>query len=105
MMRSVTLAITGFRSVMPARSVALDQRDRARRTPASRGVILQRHIDRRPGVADRIDALPLRLDLIAAHEQGLDALDEFEQPPHISDAAAVDGEAVRGRDVHRERKS
>src|SRR3546814_3713458 len=86
---------------MPARSVALDQRDRARRTPASRGVILRRHIDRRPGVADRIDPLPLRLDLIAAHEQGLVALDEIEQQPLISDAAALAGEAVRERDVHR----
>src|SRR3546814_15376239 len=86
---------------MPARSVALDQRDRARRTPASRGVILRRHIDRRPGVADRIDPLPLRLDLIAAHEQGLVALDEIEQQPLTSDAAALAGEAGRARAVHR----
>src|SRR3546814_11257852 len=70
---------------MPARPVALDQRDRARRAPASRGVGLRRHVDRGPGVADRIDPLPLRFDLVAAPEQGLVALDEVEQQPFIGD--------------------
>src|SRR3546814_15820611 len=64
---------------MPARPIALDQRNRRTRPPASRGVILRRHVDLGPGVADRIDPLPLRLDLVAADEQGLVALDEVEQ--------------------------
>src|SRR3546814_6002322 len=67
----------------------------------SRGVILRRHVDLGPRIADRIDPLPLRLDLVAAHEQGLVALDEVEQQTLVSDAAACAGKAVRERDVHR----
>src|SRR3546814_2556770 len=41
------------RSIMPARPVALDQRDRRARSPAAGGVGLRRHADCGPGVADR----------------------------------------------------
>src|SRR3546814_18478044 len=85
------------RSIMPARPVALDQRDRRARSPAAGGVGLRRHADCGPGVADRIDPLPLRLHLIAAHEQGLVALDEIEQQPFIGDAPPLAREAVRDR--------
>src|SRR3546814_14790932 len=42
------------RSIMPARPVALDQRDRRARSPAAGGVGLRRHAASGPGLADRI---------------------------------------------------
>ena len=55
--------------LVPGASVALDQRDRGGRPPGSSGVGSWRLAHRGPGLADRIDETPGRLDFVAAHEQ------------------------------------
>ena len=49
----------------------------------------------------RVDPRPLRLDLVAAHEQGRVALDQVEQQPLVGDAPALLGEGVGQADVER----
>src|SRR5690606_39829850 len=75
---------------MPGAPVALDQRDGRRRPPRAGGVgphILRRL---RPCSKDRVDPAPGRLDLVAAHEQGLVAADDvhhetFRSEEHTSE--------------------
>ena len=62
--------------------------------PAARAVSLGRRLGLGPGVRGSIDPLPLRLDLVAAHEQGRVALDQVEQQPLIGDPAARVGESI-----------
>src|ERR1700731_2088265 len=54
----------------PAASVALDQGDRGGGPPSAGKIGPRRFIHLVPGLADRIDPAPRRLDLVAAHEQG-----------------------------------
>ena len=64
---------------MPAHSIALGQRDRRAGAPGPGSVGLRGQAGLRPAGANGVDPFPLRLDLVAAHEQRLVALDEIEQ--------------------------
>ena len=56
----------------------------------------------RPGGADAVDPRPLRLDLVAADEQGRIALDQVEQQPLIGDPAAIFAEGIGKADIERD---
>src|SRR5690348_6940794 len=57
-------------SIMPAHSVALSQSDGGRRAPGPRGIGLGSDLMRDPAIANAVNPFPLRLDLVAPHEQG-----------------------------------
>src|SRR5690348_6471276 len=86
---------------VPADAVTLRQRDCGGRTPGSRGVRPRTHALLRPGGADSVDPRPLRLDLVAADEQGWIAFDEVEQQPLVGDPASVLAERIGEADVER----
>src|SRR3990170_2442043 len=56
--------------LVPADPVALGQRNRGGRSPGAGGIRPRCQPRLRPGGADGVDPGPLRLDLVAAHEQG-----------------------------------
>src|SRR3546814_18989914 len=63
--------------------VALGERDRRRRLPASRRIGLGLDGILGPAAADRVEPLPLRLHLDAANEQRRIHLDKVETQSHI----------------------
>src|SRR5690606_14625705 len=71
--------------LMPAHSVALRERNRRARAPAAGVVGPGRQSFALPLRADRIDPSPLRLDLVAPHEQRLVAFEQIEQQPLVGD--------------------
>ena len=87
---------------MPADAVALGQRDGGRWPPRPRGIRPRRHALLGPGGADLVDPGPLRLDLVAADEQGRVALDEVEQQPLIGDPPAILAEGIGKPDIERD---
>src|SRR4051812_7915298 len=88
-------------SIMPTHSVAFSQGNRRRRPPGSRRIGFRRHAIGLPAVADRVDPLPLRLDLVPADEEGRVAFDQVEQQPFVGDTAAYIGKGVGHADVQR----
>ena len=85
--------------LMPSRSVSAIAAD-GPQVPA--GIGPRGHALLRPGGADPVDPRPLRLDLVAADEQGRVALDEVEQQPLVGDAPAILAEGIGEADVERD---
>src|SRR5690348_15774398 len=105
MMRSVTAATVGFSamiSLVPGDAVAFGQRDGSGRPPCPRRIGSGSHSLLCPGGANAVDPGPLRLDLVAADEQGGIAFDEVEQQPLVSNPAPVFAEGVRETDIERD---
>src|SRR6266404_2175821 len=107
MIRSVTAVTVGLRAMphpllVPADAVALCQRNRRRWTPGPRSIWPRNNPLLRPRRADPINPGPLRLDLVAADEQGRIALDEVEQQTFVGDAAAIFAEGIGKADVERD---
>ena len=107
MIRSVTVEMTGLSAMVtallvPADAVALGQRDGGRRPPRPRGIRPRGHALLGPGGADSVDPRPLRLDLVAADEQGRIALDEVEQKPLVGDPPAILAEGIGKPDIERD---
>src|SRR5437763_14500002 len=102
MIRSVTAAMVGLRfigSLVPADPVALGQRDRCRSPPGARGIGSWSHALLRPGGADAVDPGPLRLDLVAPHEQSRIAFDQVEQQPFVRNTAPIFAERIGEADI------
>src|SRR5271154_4024918 len=76
------------RSIVPAHPVAFGEGDRGGGSPGSGREGAGPHIGGRPAGGDAVDPLPLRLHLVAAHEQCGITLDQAEQQPLIGDAPA-----------------
>src|SRR5690348_461864 len=98
-MRSVTLAIVGWRAIeapllVPADAVALGQRDGRGRAPGARGIGPRRYPLFGPRRADTVDPGPLRLDLVAADEKRRIALDQVEEQALIRDPSAILAEGI-----------
>src|SRR6476646_6473796 len=107
MIRSVTVESVGLRAIgrrllVPADAVALGERDRRRWPPGAGRIRTGRDPLLHPGRADAIDPRPLRLDLVAADEQGWVALDQVEQQPLVRDPSAVLAECIGKADVERD---
>src|SRR3954469_17412148 len=88
--------------LVPADAVAFCERDRGGRAPGPRRIWPRGHSLLGPCSADAVDPRPLRLDLVPAHEQGRVALDEVEQQPLVSDAAARLAERIGEADIERD---
>ena len=85
--------------LMPSRSVSAIAAD-GPQVPG--GIGPRRDARFRPGGADAVDPRPLRLDLVAADEQGRVALDQVEQQPLIGDPPAVFAEGIGEADIERD---
>src|SRR5690606_20222221 len=87
--RCVTLAIMGCRSVMPARSVALDESDARRGSPCPRRIGDDPLAALLPPRDNTVDPCPLRFHLVAPHEERRVAFQQVEQQPLIGNAPPV----------------
>src|SRR5580692_4169220 len=84
----------------PTTAIALDQSDRGGGPPSAGKIGPRRFIHLVPGLANRIDPAPRRLDLVAAHEQGCIAAYDVHQQPLIG-LRRVDAECFREAHVER----
>src|SRR6478735_4364847 len=101
MIRSVTFAILGSSLVMPVNLVALSECNSCRRAPASGAIGFGCESGFGPCRANTINPLPLRLNLVPAHEQRRVAVNQVEQQPLIGNAAAMVGKGVGQADIER----
>src|ERR1044072_1717250 len=88
-------------SFVPSHFVALGQRDRRGGAPGARLIGPGMHVVRVPAGADAVDPFPLRLDLVAPHEQGRIAFDQIQQQPVVRDPPPRARELMVEREVER----
>ena len=87
--------------LVPGAPVALDQRDRGRAPSCRRYTGFGGCGERLPGLADRVDPAPGRLDLVAAHEQRLVAADHDVHQQALIGVGVADAEGLGEAHVER----
>ncbi len=87
---------------VPADPVTFSECDCRRRSPGSRSIRPWDHGLFGPGCTDPVDKGPLRLDFIAADEQGRVAFDQIKKQPFVGNPSPIFAKGIGHSDIERD---